>query len=127
MKRTIAVFNPSPVELLLYKAILESRNYMVFACNSDWINLDALEKLNPSVVIVDGIRGWYTDDFSIIEQLHAHPALRTVPILLLSTSMDGLEETNRLSPFRPICCLMKPFAAHTLLEHVRNLERAQVS
>jgi DNA-binding response OmpR family regulator len=127
MGKTIAVFNPSPTELLLYRAILERRGYTIVAYQSNHLNLDAIDRIEPTLMIIDGMRGWHTDDLSIIERLSVHPTLSQLPILILTTALGGLLETPYLQQLGQISYLVKPFAAQTLLERVQHAQIVAVS
>lgn len=117
MTRHIAVFDPSPDLLLLFRWLLGAKGYVVTFHDPNPEGLARVQSLKLDLLLLNLATA---DDGALVTQLRVLPALRLTPIVLLTPALPHVDLVPR-SPADPIIvCLTKPFTPAALLDAVEH-------
>jgi DNA-binding response OmpR family regulator len=126
MAHKILIIDDDPDIVLATRMPLENAGYEVFAAHSQDEGLDAVDKVNPDLIILDVMMDTHTAGFQLALELHgpdAKPEHCAIPILMLT----AVHQTTPLrfkpdSEYLPVQeFISKPINPQKLLETVAKL------
>ena len=120
MPLRIVAFDHLPHHLLLYQLVLQQNGYEVCAYAHDPINLREMQALQPDLILWGNVTGLFKYELDLLERIRKHPYTQHVPLLILTTALEGMLNPYNLHSFAKISVLAKPFAAQQLLVAVKD-------
>jgi CheY-like chemotaxis protein len=117
MAKKILVVDDEPDILHEVSFILQKKGYEVIPATNGQEALDCIEEKHPDLVILDL---WLPliDGIEVGRRVKADEALRDIPIVLLTASVDNIE--GKVKEARADDYLLKPFDYMELLEKVKR-------
>jgi DNA-binding response OmpR family regulator len=120
-RKHVYVVNGSPAFLDIVRQLLQDENYNVTTTNFVPRTFDTIDAAQPSLLIIDLVigerAGWH-----LLGQLRESVSTREIPVLLVSTRPDLLEEARQQhDDFGGDRYLLKPFDLDDLLNNIEEL------
>lgn len=125
MSRRILVIDDDEALLELFQLILETEGYAVSLSNGNDEEVQHIEALDPSLIILDARLGQDDDGFVLVEQLKLYPPTKHIPLILCSAAVEKIREHEDTLRQRDISVLYKPFELDDLLQVIEG--RLQIS
>ena len=119
MSRRILAVDDSPSMRMLLKASLTAQGFTVCSAEDGEQGLAAARSDPPDLIITD-INMPVMDGFQLIEAARADAALRTLPILVLSTEFSD-DKKSRARQAGATGWITKPFDADKLAAAIRRV------
>ena len=120
-RKHVFVVNGSPEFLDIVRQLLQDENYNVTTTNFVPRSFETIETAQPSLLIIDLVIGEQAG-WDLLAQLRHAASTRDIPILLVSTRPQLLEEAKeRHEDFGGDSYLTKPFDLDDLLDHIDKL------
>jgi CheY-like chemotaxis protein len=120
-RKHVFVLNGSPDFLDVIRALLQDELYNVTTTNFVPESFATIEVAHPSMLIVDLVRGEQAG-WDLLREIHDAASTRDIPILLMSTSQNLLDEAlEQHDAFGGDRYLTKPFNLDELLGVIREL------
>ncbi len=89
----IIVVDDMPANLLLLEEILRIYGYQVHAFNSGRRALDAVENINPDLILLDVCMP-VMDGYEVCTELKANEKLRDIPVIFVSAMSETIDKVN---------------------------------
>lgn len=120
-RKHVFVINGLPDFLDIVRQLLQDENYNVTTTNFVPLSFETIEAAQPSLLLIDLVvdeeAGW-----DLLARLHEAATTRDIPILLVSTTPDLLDEARRRhDTFGGNRYLLKPFDLDDLLMTIREM------
>jgi two-component system chemotaxis response regulator CheY len=119
MSKTIMMVDDSPSMRMLLKAALTDLGYAVSEAEDGMAALEKFEHENPDLLITD-INMPRMDGFGLIEAVRGKAALRSLPILVLTTESSD-EKKQRARQAGATGWIVKPFHPEKLAAAIRRV------
>jgi DNA-binding response OmpR family regulator len=98
------------------RCILEEEGYRAAICSNGKEALDRLRSLRPDLVLMDVMMPALSG-FEVLRSMRQTPALRTVPVVLMSAAPPGVKREGY--DWQAFLC--KPFTIETLVRTVNGI------
>ena len=121
--RILAV-DDMPENLEILRVRLEANGYEVVTASDGEEGLAAARQLTPDLILLDVMMP-KRDGISVVRELKADPALRTIPVVLVTAKSDTRDVVEGLDAGGDDY-LSKPFEHSALLARVRSMLRQKV-
>ena len=121
--RILAV-DDMPENLEILRVRLEANGYEVVTASDGEEGLAAARRLTPDLILLDVMMP-KRDGISVVRELKADPALRTIPVVLVTAKSDTRDVVEGLDAGGDDY-LSKPFEHSALLARVRSMLRQKV-
>ncbi|MCK6551747.1 response regulator, partial [Myxococcota bacterium] len=118
MSKTLMVVDDSATIRRAVELVFRATGFDVVAAKSGPEALSLLDRVKPSIVLVDAMMEGM-DGFELVAFLKDHDATSDAPILLMVSATDP--DVARVEAAEVDGYVLKPFAAHELLDPVRML------
>ena len=119
----ILVVDDDPDFVEITRTILEAKGYEVQTASSGAQALPAMRESKPDLVLLDVMMSSVLDGVNLSHAMHADPALRQVPIIMISSIAEspsaGFFPTDEYVPID--AWISKPFQPDDLLKKVASL------
>jgi CheY-like chemotaxis protein len=122
MSRRILVIDDNESLLEVFQLILESEGYDVFLSTGNDEEVQHVEALDPSLIILDAKLG-QDDGFVLVEKLKRYPPTKHIPLILCTAAVEEIREQEDTLRQRDISVLYKPFELDELLQVVEECLR----
>src|ERR687885_63252 len=119
MPKHIMVFNDTQEILDLFNEILAAEGYEVQLYSFNTQELEAVRRVQPDLVIADcppltrEERGW-----QLIQKMRMSPDTERIPIIIATTNLSAIEDTEGWLTTKGILALAKPFTVDELMQAV---------
>ena len=102
----------------IIRDMLSPTDYEIAEAGNGDQALVAIAKQRPDLILM-GIQLPITDGYEVTRQIKAHPALRSIPIIALTShALDGEEQTARAAGCDAY--VPEPYSPRQLLAKIRN-------
>ena len=123
MAACVLVINDQHEILDLYYDLLNSDEYELELSDYAFENLETIERLNPTLIILDfpvfkRARGW-----RLLEQLKMHASTISIPLILCTPAMKDVREQEDYLREQGIVIFYKPFSPEAFVQTVRQMLR----
>lgn len=129
MGADILLIEDNPVIQKLVTRLLEKEGYNVSVLSSGKNAVDTIKAEKPDLIILD-IMLPEVDGFTICSEVKCTPALKNIPILILSAVIkglnDGTTDESMKSKTDADAFMSKPFKPNELLLNVKRLLRKKM-
>jgi CheY-like chemotaxis protein len=117
----ILIVDDDPDFLVVSKMVLQAEGYQVIEANNGWQALEQIRKEKPDLIMLDVMMTSTLEGVSVSRQLEADPALREIPVVMIS-SIATTEYASEFPDERvPIdAWLSKPIQPAVLLKTVHR-------
>lgn len=120
-RKHIFVVNGLPDFLDIVRQLLQDENYNVTTTNFVPLSFETIEAARPDLLMIDLVIGEEAG-WDLLTRLRQGASTRDIPILLLSTTPDLLEEArSQHEKFGGDRYLLKPFDLDDLLEIIHEM------
>jgi two-component system alkaline phosphatase synthesis response regulator PhoP len=120
-RKHVYVVNGSPDFLDIVRELLQDENYNVTTTNFVPLTFETINAALPSLIIIDLVIGEQAG-WDLLGRLRHGASTRDIPILLVSTRADLLEEAREHhEEFGGDSYLVKPFDLDDLLDSIADL------
>lgn len=123
--KTVLIVDDNPNNAEMCRIYLEIEGYEVYSAEDGAKGLAVAEKILPDVILLDIVMAGM-DGFQMLERLHADPALRDIPVLVMTVMTDTANIVKALH-LGAIDYLKKPFNADEFLARVHRLVKLKES
>ena len=118
-KKTILVVVNEPMNVLLYKKLLETRGYTVLVAESGEESLQMMRVIIPGLVLLDLLIP-RKDGFEVLAEMKKNPLMHGVPILII-TALDNHSSKVRAFQLGVSAYITIPVLAKTFLDRIGSL------
>lgn len=119
VSRRALLVEADPGTRTLCRKVLESLGFVVSAMDSGVAAVTEARREPPDLILID-LQLRDIDGFKLMEWLRANEALKTTPIVALSTSA---EDSGSLNGWRVSALMKKPVTAGTVEQTIRKIFR----
>jgi len=120
-RKHVYVVNGSPDFLDIVRELLQDEDYNVTTTNFVPLTFETIDAAQPSMIIIDLVIGEQAG-WDLLVRLRAGASTQNIPILLVSTRSDLLEEAREHhEEFGGDRYLVKPFDLDDLLDNIADL------
>lgn len=120
-RKHVYVVNGSPDFLDIVRELLQDEDYNVTTTNFVPLTFETIDAAQPSMIIIDLVIGEQAG-WDLLVRLRAGASTQNIPILLVSTRSDLLEEAREHhEEFGGDRYLIKPFDLDDLLDNIADL------
>ncbi len=123
--KTVLIIDDNPNNAEMCRICLEMEGYAVYCAEDGATGLAAAEKILPDVILLDIVMAGM-DGFQMLERLHADPALKDIPVLVLTVMTETIHIVKALR-LGAIDYLKKPFNADEFVARVTRLAKLKES
>ncbi|HZU67804.1 MAG TPA: response regulator [Ktedonobacteraceae bacterium] len=121
MTACILVINDQPAILDLYYDLLNSDDYELELSDYTFETLQTIERLNPTLIILDfpvlnRARVW-----QLLDQLKMHLATASIPLILCSAARSDVREQEDYLQQQGIVIYYKPFHPEAFIQTVQQM------
>jgi len=116
---TILVALNEPVNVLLYKKLLEKRGYDVLTAESGEESLQIMQVIVPDLVLLDLLIPG-KDGFKVLAEIKRNPLIQAVPVIIV-TELDNNSSKERAFHLGASAYITIPVSAKTILDRIDAL------
>ena len=120
MAAPILVINDDHAILELFRLLLEEEGYQVNLSLIAFEDVREVEKLAPSLIILDLKVGRDNQGMLLLQQLRMYRPTMAIPIILCTAAMQMIREQEETLRLKGIPVVYKPFDVDELLAVVRQ-------
>lgn len=114
----ILIVEDNPMNMELFREVLEICGYVVEGVSSGEKALDAVTKMGPDLILLDmGLP--VMDGLTILRMLQADPQMASIPVVVASAHAQNIDEEVALAA-GCFAYLRKPVRMDTLVSTVQN-------
>src|SRR5579875_458504 len=126
MTACILVVNDQPAISDLYYDLLNSDEYELELSDYTFENLETIERLHPTLIILDfpvlnRSRSWL-----LLDQLKMHPATTSIPLILCSAARRDIRDQEDYLQQQGIVIYYKPFHPEAFVQMVQQMVRTPI-
>ena len=121
MVSRILVMDDDQNILELFRLILEPEGYEVHTAFLPFEHVREVEKISPSLIILDLKFGGHAQGMLMLQQLRMYAPTMRIPILVCTAALSEMRDQEETFRRKGIPILYKPFDIDELLEVVRQL------
>ena len=118
MKPTILVADDEPSIVLSLQVLLQKAGYAVRIARNGEEALDAVADATPDLILLDAMMP-KRDGFDVCQTLRADPALKSLPIIMLTAKSRDVERQKGMA-LGATDYITKPFSTRDLVALVRR-------
>jgi CheY-like chemotaxis protein len=122
---TVLIVEDDPDLMRFAQLTLRLGGYRVLSAVDGEAALDLVRKRQPALVVLD-LRLPVLDGWQVLEIVTHDAGLHTIPVLIVTASVDGLSKPKALA-MGAADCLLKPVSADALLDAVGRILAEQGS
>ncbi|HZU67708.1 MAG TPA: response regulator [Ktedonobacteraceae bacterium] len=120
MSSRILVIDDDQSILDLYRLLLESEGYEVFASLLPYEHLADIEALHPDLIILDVKLGEHYGGLLLLQKLKLYRPTKDIPIILCTAAVQTMQEQEETLRQKGIPVIYKPFDVDELLLIIRQ-------
>jgi DNA-binding NtrC family response regulator len=124
MTACILVINNRHEILDLYFDLLNSDEYELELSDYTFENLETIERLNPTLIILDFPMFKRARSWRLLQQLKMHLTTASIPLILCSPSLRDVREQEDYLQQQGIVIFYHPFTPETFVQTVHQIMRA---
>lgn len=114
----VLVINHSPDVLDLMEELLTDEGYRVTTRSHLDRNLDEVVSIDPSLILIDYMWASTDDDWSLLQLIRLHPALKEVPLILCTAAVREVRSLESHLHDMDVRVILKPFDVDEILAGV---------
>ncbi len=114
----ILILDDDPIIVAFLTSLLRDSGYAVVAAQDGSTGLDLARAERPDLILTDLVMP-YRDGYEILRELKSDPALRAIPVIVLSMK-EREKDIVRGLDLGADDYIVKPFGAHELLARIRR-------
>jgi DNA-binding response OmpR family regulator len=126
MPACVLVINDELEILDLYYELLNSDEYELELSDYEFENLETIERLNPTLIILDIPVYKRGRSWRLLQQLRMHSTTATIPLILCTPSLMDVREQEEYLQKQGIVIFYHPFPPEALVQKVRQIMRRPV-
>ena len=123
MAACVLVINDQHEILDLYYDLLNSDEYELELSDYTFENLETIERLNPTLIILDFPVFKRASGWRLLEQLKMHISTTSIPLILCTPSMKDVREQEDYLQEQGIVICYKPFPPEAFVQTVQQMLR----
>lgn len=120
MAQRIIVIDDDDAILDFYTLLLEGEGYEVHVSKVFFENVQEIERLAPSLIILDMMQGHHIQGLSLLKKLQAYPPTQTIPIIVSTAAVREILQYEESFQQAGIPIIYKPFDIDELLRVVKQ-------
>jgi CheY-like chemotaxis protein len=120
MSRRILVIDDDKSTLEVFHLVLEMEGYDVSLSTVTYEEVQHVEALDPSLIILDARLGQDHDGFVLLEKLKRYPPTKSIPVILCSAAVEEVREQEDTLRHKGISIVYKPFGLDDLLQVIEE-------
>lgn len=120
--RVLLVDDQRFVAEVVRRMLLDQPDIVFHYCADGAEAIRRIQEIQPDIILQDLVMPGL-DGIELVTQYRAHPAARTIPVILLSSSEDPAT-LRRATAAGVNGCMAKPPAKAALIEQIRSLHKA---
>ncbi len=120
MVQRILVIEDEDALLDFYTLLLEREGYEVYASKEFFEDVQEVERLAPSLIILDIMRGHQNQGLRLLDQLQAHPPTQTIPVIIATAALQEIQESEASLRQKSVPVIYKPFQVEELLATIKE-------
>jgi DNA-binding NtrC family response regulator len=110
----------------LYYDLLNSDEYELELSNYAFENLETIERLNPTLIILDFPVFKRARSWRLLQQLKMHPTTASIRLILCTNSLRDVQEQEDYLQQQGIVIFYQPFSAEDFVQTVHQMLRMPV-
>ena len=123
MAACVLVINGQHEILDLYYDLLNSDEYELELSDYAFENLETIERLNPTLIILDFPVSKRAGGWRLLDQLKMHLSTTSIPLILCTPSMKDVREQEDYLQEQGIVICYKPFSPEAFVQTVQKMLR----
>ena len=116
----VLVLDGSPTIRELVREVLEEAGYRVSALGNDGVNVIAVKRLGPDLVVLDLLFGNDDHGWELLQELGQNPDTAELPLVICTGATHVLQSVQHRLAERGITVVTKPFDVDELVRAVGN-------
>ena len=121
MAACVLVINDQHEILDLYYDLLNSDEYELELSDYTFENLETIERLNPTLIILDFPVFKRASGWRLLEQLKMNTSTTSIPLILCTPSMKDVREQEDYLQEQGIIIFYKPFPPEAFVQAVQQM------
>jgi len=126
MPGCVLVINDQLEVLDLYYDLLNSDEYELELSDYEFENLETIERLNPTLIILDIPVSKRDRSWRLLQQLRMHPTTASIPLILCTPSLRDVQEQEEYLQKQGIAIFYHPFPSEAFVQAVQQIMRRPV-